>query len=139
MTTSVEPRIPFGSLYLNIAAFSIPLDSAAEMVYLKPMVRKNSTSQSITGININFVQEDCRINTTKFTFGIHGTVGFAGLTMDDVIDDLRDSDKMILITPYTNVEISGGKLNASVSLAVDDLADDAKNAVSVNLGFRTSF
>ena len=59
--------------------------------------------------------------------------------MDDVIDDLRDSDKMILITPYTNVEISGGKLNASVSLAVDDLADDAKNAVSVNLGFRTSF
>ena len=135
----VEPRIPFGSLYLNIAAFSIPLDSAAEMVYLKPMVRKNPTSQSITGININFVQENCRINTTKFTFGIHGTVGFAGLTMDDVIDDLRDSDKMILITPYTNVEISGGKLNASVSLAVDDLADDAKNAVSLNLGFRTSF
>ena len=135
----VEPRIPFGSLYLNIATFSIPLDSASQMLYLRPMVRKNPASQSITGININFVQEDCRINTTKFTFGIHGTVGFAGLTMDEVIDDLRNSDKMILITPYTNVEISGGELNASVSLAVDDLADDAKNAVSVNLGFRTSF
>ena len=52
---------------------------------------------------------------------------------------MKDAESTFIITPYTNIEVFGGSLTASLSIDTDELSDSVKKAVTLTAGFKTKF
>lgn len=139
----IEPRIPVSEVTVSTSFFNIPSSSAKNMIYMKPILRKNPATESILGLNLNIVDESVIIGTTKFTFGAQGTLGIANLTFDSLKDNVHDAIKdcntTFLITPYTNIEIYGGTLYGYVSADLTAITDSKYPSLYGGFGFRTNF
>lgn len=132
----IEPRLITKYGNINIAVFNIPYLSARDMIYLRHLVNMNNPdAKCVTGANITLCSNNLYIGSTNFTGGVHATFTISECDFDDF--DFSD-EKDFCITPYANLDMFGGALEASATINVTKL-DDIKNAISARVGFQTAF
>lgn len=139
----LEDRGNIAGVNANFAVFNIPARAAGDMIYLRKMVMNNPTTESIIGCNLNLAKENLFIGNTKFSIGAHASFGVANISIDKLkdkaMDCISDSNKMLFITPYTNIEVFGGKISASLTVDCTAFEDGFTNAFTGTLGFKTNF
>lgn len=139
----IEPRLPISDFYLNPSVFNFPIKTAADMIYLRSYAISNYTEENILGCNLNLVNENIYIGSSKVTIGVHGTIAMTGIDSDKLKENfsstINDAEKTIIITPYTNIDVFGGTITASVSINTEEMNDSAKKAICGGIGFKTCF
>ncbi|MCI5830686.1 MAG: hypothetical protein SPJ89_01475 [Treponema sp.] len=139
----VEPRLPFSDFYFNPSVFNFPAKSAEDMIYLRALIAKSPDTENVLGVNFNIVNENLYAGSSRITAGIHGTLAYTEIDNNNLkkhfSSTMKDAESTFIITPYTNIEVFGGSLTASLSIDTDELSDSVKKAVTLTAGFKTKF
>ena len=127
-----EPRFLINNAHLNVTFYSLPEETAKELLYVNDTL----------GLNVNAYAESSLSGINSFTYGSHVCVSLIDKTISDLKDimDVTTDDLNITVTPYIESEFLSGQLHLQATIRLMDfMRERAGHAFSVDLGYRTKF
>lgn len=126
-----EPRFVSKNFHLNLSIYSIPESTTNKLLFVDDTM----------GADLNIYSANVMIGALNFTFGNHlsfsmhkNFIDFANAT------ELFNQGYNINITPYLSMPFLSGELHLQGKIKIMEFATgNAANAVSIDLGYRTTF
>lgn len=129
----IEPRLRFKNTHLNFSVYSVPKNTAEQMLFITDTL----------GCNINIYNDTLSWGSNKFSVGTNFALSFPDKYFIDILglkDDFLSMNFNVDITPYIYTNLLSGELHLQTSIKLMEfLRDNWKNGFSIDLGYRTSF
>lgn len=134
----LEPRFRTTNSHINISIYALPQKAVNKCLFLDDTM----------GVDINIYSETIPIKAKLYTMGIHVNTGFPNYTLlsfkkdniPNVVEDLKNMNFDINITPYVATDIFNGQINGQIKLKLMDFVNkEWYEAVSAEIGYRTKF
>lgn len=128
-----EPRFLLGNSHLNISLFSLPSDTAGNLLLL--------SREDTFGIDMNMYCESLFIGSKLCTVGTHVTATLPGKHITDIGDmqNLFSNGVNVNLTPYLSTNFLSGELHTQFQIKFSQFARSWYNAFAVDIGYRTRF
>lgn len=129
----IEPRFRFKNTHLNFSVYSVPQNTADQMLFINDTL----------GCNVNIYNDTLSWGSKRFSVGTNFSLSFPDKYFVDIPqlpEAFFTKDFNVDITPYIYTNLLSGELHGQVTVRLMDfLRNNWKNGFSVDLGFRTSF
>ncbi len=136
----VEARASGKYISIDSTGFIFPMNSAEDMIFLRTAIIKSPSAESFFGGNLNIHSDKIYLGATKVSAGAHATFAVSRTEeLDSDDDDEYEYENSFTISPYAEIEILGGTLNASFSINVIEATKNPEKCYCASLGFKTSF
>ena len=128
----VEPRILLENAHVNLTLFSLPQDTADQLMFVEDTL----------GANLNIYGDSFSIGANRFTIRTNFSFSFAGKTFLDLADPLEliNSDYNITMTPYMSTNFLSGELHTQASIRFMKFATKRwYEAFTMDIGYTARF
>lgn len=127
-----EPRFRLDNAHVNFSIYSFPEDTVNKLLFIDDTL----------GINMNIYSDSVTLGTKKVVIGTHFAYSFPGKYFLDLknIKDVVSGEFNLNMTPYFSSNFLSGELHAQATIKFMEFSrSNWYNAISVDLGYRTSF
>ena len=128
----IEPRVLLDSAHINITAFSLPQDTADQLIFVEDTL----------GLNLNIYGDSFSLGANRFTLGTMFAVSFTGKTFMDLAKpmDLVKDGSNITLTPYMSTNFLSGELHTQISIKFNKFGKTRwYDAFTADIGYTANF
>ncbi len=127
-----EPRLLIDNAHMNITFYSLPEETANELIFVTDSL----------GLNLNIFSDASLTSSNAITYGSHFSVSLIDKTISDLKDfkDFTLDDMNITVIPYVESQFLSGQIHIQAIVRVMDFVRERPgHAFSIDLGYRTKF
>ncbi len=127
-----------GKIGFDMSGFLLPVESAKDMIFLRPIATRYTDTENLYGANLNIHKENVGSEKSSVSIGLHTTLAFSII---DPSDDNKKIKTTLAFSPYVGVDLLGGTLGASVSINfnIPDVYTDPDKCYFASIGFKRNF
>lgn len=128
----VEPRFRFKNTHLNLTAYSVPKNTADQMLFVSDTL----------GVNLNIYNDTLSWGSKKFSVGTNFALSFHDkyfMDIPTIMESLLAYDFNIDMTPYVYTNLLSGELHAQGTIKfMEFLKGNWAEGFSIDLGYRAA-
>ena len=123
----VEPRFDFGGLKMHLTAYSLPKESVVKNLFF---------IEDTLGASMTVFSDSLFTPARNYTAGFNIMVSFEDKYFNDLEDKDFTDNMNIKFSPFTEIDVSGGKLKMVLQVGAMKLSNSKANAVKLNIGYK---